>query len=570
MLMTLLFPGLADLVMTDALVAEGVLTVLIKCGRLYAACPLCQTSSDRIHSCYTRKLADLPCFEFKVQIKLAVRRFFCTNKNCKRLIFGERLAEIVDVKARRTLRQATKLSQFGLAVGGEAGARLATKVGMSVSGDSVLRLARRSLLAPTETPQLLGVDDFALRRGHNYGTILVNLATHQPIDLLPDREAKTFAQWLKDHPGVEIISRDRAGAYAEGGRQGAPDALQIADRFHLFLNLTETLKDTFYANRAWLSLSNPTTPTQISATPAEVEKPASAAVALPELEAGEAFGVSALPFALAPKRITSQAQRQEKLSLQRRTLRLERYERVLVAHQQGYSLNQIVKTVGLNRETVKKYLAAGQFPELIPRPKGLRKLKAVETYLRELWVGGERNVQKLYEQLKTKGYRGGSTQIYTYVNRELRGLPEDELVRPVNNEEVRKLLSPRQAAWLLIAPLDKLNEKQQAELNLLMLRHPPTKTLYELIQDFRTMLMQHHLEAWGDWLSRARLTKLEPLISFVNGLERDAKVVKNAIISELSNGQVEGQVNRLKFIKRSGYGRAKFDLLRLRVLARSG
>jgi len=511
-----------------------------------AACPLCHQLSQRIHSHYSRTLADLPCCGQRVQWIVQVRRFRCLNPECKRKLFTERLPTCAPAYARRTLRQGGALSEVACTLGGKVGERIAALMSMVTSHDTLLRLIRRSQPAAAATPRILGVDDFAWKKGRRYGTILIDLERHQVIDVLPDREAETLAAWLKAHPGVEIISRDRAGAYAEGASTGAPQAIQIADRFHLLVNVMTAMTRLFERKHESLK--------RIHEEEEALDPPLPSAPLEKE--------PSCKPLTL------TQVQQQV-----RRANRQNRYEEVKALHKQGVSQRAIAALTGLHRDTVHRYLNTSELPEIV-RPHRRSKLDPYKEFLHQRWAEGARNVTHLVAELREQGYRGSETIVFDY----LRPLHEQpEWLEAYQRQQQRASqgmptapLSTREAAWLFVCPPPKLTLSQVRQLDPLRTRDEELGKAYELVQDFRTMVNRRQLAFLPRWIDEAKASGLPELRRFAEGLYRDYDAVRAALSFEYSNGQTEGQVHRLKLIKRQGYGRASFDLLRLRVLHGSG
>ena len=344
--------------------SDSAITAVVTTTSQETECPLCHQCSARIHSRYVRAVADLPWMGCAVRLELHVRRFFCSNSECARQIFTERLPNVVVPYARRTTRLTDVFTLIGFALGGEAGKRLMTGMGLSASPDTLLRLIRAQPEEQAPTPRILGVDDFSFCKRKSYGTILLDLERRVPIDLLPDREAATLEKWLKAHAGVEIISRDRGGPYAEGARQGAPDAQQVADRWHLLANLSEALKPFFVRKQAQLK--------------ALVQKPS------------ETFAVE--EEKQLPAWYTGQTDRKIKMYDAHHQERVERYHKVHELRAQGAELTLIAHHVGISRTTVNKYLNMEHPPARKTGKRSGSVIDLYKEYIVKRWNEGVRNV----------------------------------------------------------------------------------------------------------------------------------------------------------------------------------
>src|SRR4051795_4574713 len=356
---------------------RSAITFTLQSRRITACCPLCGRRSKRVHSRYERTLTDLPWGAYAVAIRLRVRRLFCHNARCERRIFAERLPGIALPWARRTQRLDARLTALGLALGGSAGVRLGAKLGLPASRNTLLRRVRQAPVPSAAIPSALGVDDWALRKRATYGTILVDLDHRCPVALLPDREAGTLAAWLRAHPGVAVITRDRSGAYAKGARSGAPAAVQVADRFHLLQNLAETLEVVFTSHAKHLR-----------------------AVDQARREAVIRNGNLLLPLAETQKRAGF-------LAGARHERRKAQHEQVWALHRQGWSGDRIGLRLGISPRTVCRHLRSEAFPERRTRcDAGRSRIDPWQSVVIEHWNEGRRNGCTLLRELQRLGYRG--------------------------------------------------------------------------------------------------------------------------------------------------------------------
>lgn len=549
-----LLPDPAHVRLAYLCASDDQITVIAFSKATDARCPLCDQPSQRVHSRYIRTLADVPWQGVALQIRLTVRRFFCSTTDCTRRIFTERLPELTAPYARRTHRLTETMEFVGFALGGEAGGRLLAGLRILTSPGTLwvtlLRLLRNTPLTDHDTPRILGVDDFAFRRGHRYGTIVIDLERHCVVDLLPDRKPDTLAKWLEQHGSPEVISRDRGGSYAEGARRGAPDAIQVADRFHLLQNLTKALESFFLHHRTALKEVSTAVAADVASSPAE-DRPAD------EMYRG--------------RRASPQhwQQRAEDESHQRHAAHVARYEQVRALHEKGADIADIARQVGTSRTTVYRYLRMDGPPERRRpgRRPGNRLLAPYEAYLLKRWDEGCHNGTKLWREICELGFAYSVTNVSRFVAHLRR---EGRPPQPVGAKQsgVTGLQGPsaRQVALLCVQRAERLDEDETAYLQQLRAKHDHIETVCRLSQDFADLLRARQGDQLDAWIERVAASEIQQLQRFATGLLADEAAVRAGLTMVWSNGQTEGHVNRLKLIKRTMYGRANFDLLRQRVL----
>jgi transposase len=472
---------------------------------------------------------------------LVVRKFFCFNAGCARRVFCERLSHLAEAYARSTKRLQSLQQALGATAGGEAGSRLAEEMAMPVGGDTLIRRVKARPREHEVSVRCLGIDDFAFRKGHDYGTILIDLERGRVIDLLKSRETADVEPWLKAHPEVEVITRDRASAYANAASSGAPQAKQIADRWHLLKNLREAagrlLDRRHKAVRACLKSHTPPTP--------EEDFPV--------------FQSHSEPPEMPP--LTAREQSREG----KRQQRLDVYNRVHELHAAGASHRQLAATLDLNRETVARYLQSDSFPER--KPSFTRANGEYRDYLDRRLHDGCRNAAALHRELVAYGLDVSYYAVRRYVRRRLTTTVGELGPGLSTRKPEPRIPSAKQLSFMIIRKPEERDDEEQSRVNALTGLDEAMARALQLFAQFAAMIRGALNLSLVDWLSNAESSDCPEIKGFARTLRQDDEAVQAAIAEPWSNGPVEGQVNRLKMIKRQMYGRASFELLRARVCA---
>jgi transposase len=522
------------------------------CSRERACCPLCGVQSSSRHSVYPRTLGDLSAQGTPVTVRVRVGRWRCRNERCDRRIFAERLPKVAGPFARQTNRLAGIIRLFGHSAGGRPSERLMVRLGMRVSDTTILRRVKQhARIRPNRAViRVAAVDEWAWRKGTKFGTIVVDLERRRVVDLLADRVAARMADWFKQHPEVEIINRDRDGLYADAARQGAPQARQVADRFHLLKNLRETIARQLGGFEA---------PIRESAT--EVED-GQDTPEQPPIDRSDRCSETAL---------------RGRLRRRRRAARQAMFDEIRALFDAGSTVGEIAQKLGLGRRRVYRWVRRIDMPErnaMAPKPSTPAYFGA---FLARSWAEGTTKVRHLFSDIRHRGYTGS----YSHLARFLApwrssgtsddGLSADQeapapLPLRVMDPMTGRRISPLVAAALCIKPRRQMTARQIVNVDALKAASAEFTTMRGLAMRFRGLLRGGTVEKLDVWLKDARRSGIYGMQRFARALRHDIEAVRNAVLEPWSNGQTEGQINRLKTLKRAMYGRAGVDLLRARLM----
>ena len=494
------------------------------------SCPVCGELSTSRHDWHHRRLQDLPVQGTPLLLDLRLGRWRCLNERCSRKTFVERVPSVAAPMARRTVRVAEIVRLFAHAAGGLPSERLLARLAMPVSDNAILRQLKRHVRERADPPPLraIAIDDWSWRKGSSYGTIVVDLERRTVADVLATRSAKETADWLERRPEIEIVSRDRSGLYAQGIRQGAPQARQVADRFHLLQNLRESIER--------------------------------------QMTAISCFGGrSRLPPA--------PGDRQSVLRSRSRDARELMFEQAKDLHSSGKSFVAIAAEIGVGHRTIAKWVEADALPHrrrLTLKPSSPLYF---QDFLARRWAEGDKVGRRLFHDIRHRGYTGSRSHLERLLSewrraerpatsRPRESTREDRAIDPATGWQI----SPVVAAALCMKPTRMLTHSQAAKVAVLKEASPSFVVMRRLAMRFRGLLRSSDPGKLGSWLDDARHSGIALLQQFARILSRDIDAVRNAISEPWSSGQAEGQINRLKTLKRAMFGRAGIELLRARML----
>ncbi|GLW19694.1 transposase [Streptomyces sp. NBRC 13847] len=494
----LLFPSVADVTVLSVDVNDETVRIEACSAAAGAACPGCGSDSSQIHSFYLRFPADVPSAGRRVVLCLRVRRFFCRDASCERRTFVEQMPGLTRRYSRWTERLRSTLAAVGLALAGRAGARMASVFGVSVSRSTVLRLLDALPEPKAPAPRVVGVDEYATRKGRVYGTVLVDVEIRRPVDLLPDREASSLAKGLAKRPDIEGVCRDRAPFFAEGATAGAPQATQVADRWHLWHNLGEAAERAVARHRQCLRVlvsepagdgeehDEPTPPEETLASPWKSDR-----------------------FA---NRIRA------------------RHATVHAMLEAGHSRRSIGRQLHMTHRTVKSLADATRPEDLFHGQWQYNRTSALDDYkpyLDERWNEGATNAWKLWEEIAPLGYKGSYSIVSAYI-RKKRTSP-----RPVTAQP------PRLVTRWILSRQESLTEIEQLRLKAVLANCPELDALTGHVRSFATMLTKRQGERLPEWLDAVRQDELPSLHTLAAGIDRDRDAVTAGLALPWSSGVVE-------------------------------
>jgi transposase len=504
----------AGLLIDDVDIGPDRIVITARCRAAAGTCPDCGQQSRRVHSCYERRLFDLPSHGRTVQLRVAVRRFRCAEPSCRRRIFVERLDDrVADRSARRTFRLEAIVHHLGVALGGRPAATLARRLMLPVSKDTLLRVVRRHAARDTSPVCVIGIDDWAWKRGQRYGSIICDLERRRVVDLLPDREPGTVEAWLSRHPEIRVISRDRGGGYGQAANRAAPQAVQVADRWHLMENVSAAFLEAVRRSMRPIRM--------------------------------------ALGSAVIDPALLSHAERLQHEGYLRRE---EAYGAIRTLAQAGTPIREIVRRTGRSRKLVREIVRGGGGDVFRCRSSSLEPHLA---WLDTEWSAGCRNGAELWRRLRATGFRGSLRVVAEWATRR-------RCAERAGRETLRRVPPARVLSRLMLSLRDHLTREDAITVATIERGVPILVPARDLVERFHRMVRDRDPDALPAWITDAAGSVLS---SFGKGIAADHAVVAAALTQPWSNGQTEGQITKLKLVRRQMYGRGKLDLLRARLLA---